>query len=288
MTYYLQEAWRSVRLHPVTNLVSTAGIALALFTAALLMGIFWNVEHLLRLVRAEAGITVYLKDELTAQEIGAISARLMAEPHVESVHHVTRSEALERMLVLLGDEERFLTAFEGENPFAGFLEVTVPPEEAGRVARFARTLSGVEAVRDNEDILARLTSLAAVTRWAGTVVAGAVGLMAVVVTSHMVRLGMYARREDIETVRLLGATEGFVAAPFLLEGTLLGTMGGLAAGLGSALLFPQLYELCERSLPFLPLLPWPDLVTRLALLTLGLGLGFGLLGSLLSVRAARR
>jgi len=188
------------------------------------------------------------------------------------------------MQELLDTEAGLLQAFDGFNPFASFFEVRVVPEQAAQVAEAAASLPGVERVRDNKEVLSRLVSLTWAVKWVGAVVTIAVGVVVMVVISNIVRLGIYSRREEIEIIKLLGASEWFVATPFILEGTIIGGLGGLISILTLLGLYPGLYALLHRSLPFVPFIHWSATLKPLSLIVVALGICFGGLGSTFSVR----
>lgn len=223
-----REALLAIKLNPDSNLLSVASIALCLILLGFFIAGWQNLGHLVQMVRSEAEITVYMEDRAGEEEIGSAAAMLASQPGVLEVNRVTKEQALARMRDLLGKEADILEAFEGVNPFAAYLEVRVVPEYATVVAETAAHFPGVEMVRENREVLARLVSLSRAMVWVGVAVAAATGTAAMVIISHIVRLGIHARREKIETLRLLGATEWLVQAPFVAEGAILGGFGGLA------------------------------------------------------------
>lgn len=286
-SFFLREALRSIRINWSTNAVSVACIVLALLSLSFLAAGWLNMEYLLEAARQEAEIVIYLGDETHAGEAEALSGLLADRAGVTSVSIVSPEETLSRVQSLLGPQLDILEVLEDYNPFTLSLEVGVLPEKAGDVARFARELPGVDLVRDNEEILAPLARLTSVARWVGLVAALTVGLVSLALVSHIIRLGISARSSEMETLRLLGASEGFLALPFLLEGALL---GGLGAGVSLMVLWaggPSLYTLLQTALPFLPLLPWKEILATLLPAVLGLGLAAGTLGALVSLGASR-
>ncbi|MCL5038989.1 MAG: permease-like cell division protein FtsX [Firmicutes bacterium] len=285
LLFYLREALWAIRLHFGNNLLSIFSMALSLlFLIFVFLGL-WNLQALVDQVRAEAQIMVYLKDEVTPAEQEAFRARLKSLPGVEGVKFLSQAGALARVQALLGPQATALDAFSGYNPFAAYFQVRVRPEDADRVAEAAASYPGVEAVANNQEVLARLVSLTAAVRLLGSLVTVAAGVMTMLIISHIVRLGLYGRREEIETYRLLGASEGFIGIPFFLEGSLLGGLAGLVAAFIALALVPQLAALLQRSLPFLPLPPWTRFFFSISWLIPGLGLVFGAVGSLLTLRS---
>jgi cell division transport system permease protein len=284
--YFTGEALRALRLHAVANLVSVACVTLALLTLSFFLGAWWNLEHLLEVARAESQIVVYLYEGTTEEDAIALAGSLAEGPGVHGTRVVTGEESLSRIQAMLGSGIDMAGILEGYNPFPPSVEVSVLPERAREIAAFARNLRGVDAVRDNEEILQPLARLTRAIRWIGTVASLAVVTAVLALVSHMVRLGIAARRQDMETLRLMGASEWFLAAPFLLEGVAIGALGGLLSLAAVAILWPGAYGLVGSSLPFLPLLDWAEVFWRLGPLLLCLGLASGLLGSVISLKSA--
>ncbi len=284
--FFVVEAFRSLRLHLAANAISVICIALALLTLGCLIGAWWNLEHLLGVANADAQIVVYLTDGSTTRDAEILAELLASQAGVDETRVVGSEESMNRVEALLGTGFDLAELLEGQNPFPPSVEVSVTPEEGTRIARFARGLRGVDLIRDNEEILAPLANLTRAVRWMGLVASVAVAVMVLALASHMVRLGISARREEMETLRLMGASEGFVSAPFLLEGGLVGGLGSVTAIVILAFVSPRLYALMHSSLPFLPLLPWADVFQRLSPVLLALGIASGTLGGLVSLKSS--
>ncbi|BDG62434.1 cell division protein FtsX [Caldinitratiruptor microaerophilus] len=284
LTFPVREALLSIRLGGAVHALSVASIALSLFLVGLFTAAWLNLDHLVGLVRARAEITVYLKDGAPESAVESVRATLATRPGVRGVRRVSREEALAEMREVLGPEAAILAELEGANPFAAYLAVRVEPEAAPAVAAAAAGLPAVEYVQDNRELIGRLASLSRVATTAGLGLVAAAGVVALVVVSHVVRLSIHARRDEIETLRLIGASEGFVALPFLLEGVLTGGAGGALAALGLAGLLPLVGAALARTLPFLPLVPWAPVWVASAAVTVALGLLCGGLGSGIALR----
>lgn len=279
LAFPLREAVLSIRLGGAAHALSVASIALSLFLVGLFTAGWVNLRHVVDLIRSRAEITVYLKDGATAPEVERARAVLLARPGVREVRSVSREEALKEMRDVLGPEAAVLAELGGLNPFAAYLAVRVEPEAAPAVAAAAAGLPVAEYVQDNRAVIERLAALSRVATVTGLGLVAATGVVALVVVSYVVRLSIHARRDEIETLRLLGASERFVALPFVMEGLLTGGAGGFLAALGLAGLLPLLGAVLARTLPFVPVAPWARAWALSAGVTAGLGLACGALGS---------
>lgn len=274
--------WRARRLY--------AGAVLALAVVLVLVGGAVvgraNLDAVAALARSRAAISAYLSPSTTPATAARDAAALGRLPGVRSVRYVDAAAALAQMRLVLGPSAAVLRDLGGENPFSPYLAISVVPGRAGAVARSARHEPGVAWVQDDATVLARLDLLIRLAEAAGWALILIAGLVAVVVTAYVIRLSMWARRQDMVTLRWLGASPAFVAAPFVLEGLMVGAAGGLLAmGLLLAVRIwagPAMREL-------VPFLPWrfdAGVFWAGAWTILALALGCALLGSLVAVRSA--
>jgi cell division transport system permease protein len=148
-------------------------------------------------------------------------------------------------------------------------------------------MSGIEHVRDNRDVLDRLRSLARIIQYLGYLIVTAVGISTLVIISHIIRLGIDHNREQIKTLRLLGAPDSFIAFPFLLAGLLLSIGGGILAAIFAAYALRYVYAQIAGPLPFIPLPQRETLVLNLFLLITSLSAFLGIAGSLFGLSAAK-
>lgn len=270
-------------------LVGTATIFVAIFATGLLAAALGGAERLLAGWAGEVRISVYLAPgaDLEAAELAV--RRAVPDREVEAVPAAT---ALRRLAEALGEEARLL---EGVGPGAlpDAVEVATPGIALAEARALAARLAGVPGAAEvdyGNAWLERLEALVARAKLAGLVLFVALALATAVLVSNTLRLAVFARREEIEIMKLVGATDGFVSAPFLVEGVLQGLLGGglaVLALLGLHLaLVPRLQAAVAlaQGLTLADTLPLP-LVGGLV----AGGAAVGLLGSALSVaRALRR
>jgi cell division transport system permease protein len=273
---------------------ATAGVTLTAAVVLTLAGgcwlAAWNAWTLMRAWRADVKVVVYLRDAAAPEEIDAIRAAIASEPAVRTHHLVTQAEAEAEFLRFMQLDRSALEGL-GDNPFPASIEVSVAdtaqtPSGMAALARRWATLAGVEDVRFGEALIRDLSAAARLVWIVGAVIGGALAAVAVVI-GVMVHSSLGVRREEISLLRLLGAPDGVILKPFLLEGLAIGTMGGLAASvvLGGAWL--AVHERWGSTFEGL-LAAWIDrLVFPMEFVPLLIGLG-AIVGGAGSVVAARR
>jgi cell division transport system permease protein len=232
-------AWRLVRRAavnlwraPLPSLVSVLTIALALFLGASFAVGVLSARRLLQGWGAEPSVTVYLDRSTTDDEARALAGRIAETERTESVRYVDRAQAMQRLRTELGDLGSALDGLP-ENPLPPSLEV-IPaaspgPTEVRALASRVGKLSHVVEVDYGREWLDRIEALGLAMRNFGSGALALVLAAALLVVANTIRLAVYARRDEIEIMKLVGATDRYVRAPFLLEGALQGLCGAALA-----------------------------------------------------------
>jgi cell division transport system permease protein len=274
---------------PYVTLVGTATVFVAVFATGLFAAALGGAERLLAAWAGEVRISVYLSPGADLERARAAVEALAPGRRVEAV---PAAVALRRLSDSLGDEARLLGGVEpGALPDA--VEVAAPGIDLAGARALAAALSGVPGAAEVDFGNAWLETLERFvrrSRVAAAVLFAALAVATAVLVSNTLRLAVFARRDEIEIMKLVGATDGFVAAPFLVEGALQGLLGAGLAVLAllalHAALVPRLAEAVALAggLGLTDTLP-PALLVGL----LAAGAAVGLLGSALAVlRTLRR
>jgi cell division transport system permease protein len=267
------------------SLAATATMVLML----LLLAGFWIIQTGLlaglQFTEQKVEVVGYLQTTATTNQVATLQAEIEALPEVASVTYVDRDTALERFrasMVAQGRED--LTKYLDANPLYASLEVKlVDPTDFGSVSDALRADPIVRNVINIEDLVERVVTVTDVLRTAGTVVLVIVGIIVLFIIVNTIRLAVVARAEEIEIMRLVGASDAFIRWPFVFEGAMVGLFGSLLTlGILAAAADPISGFMADffRVLP----LQFGSLTRDLVALVLGAGVGLGVLGSWLSVR----
>ncbi len=229
----IREALAGFRRAPLLTGLSVAMIALSVFVLGLFGVAAHNIQIVLDQVEARVEVVAYLRDDASHAEIEALRANVAGLPHVRDVIHITRRQALELARIQLRDFEAVFTGLE-TNPFPASIEVTLhsgqrSAEAVHRVAAALGDYPVVEDVRYGQDWLDKVYLLRRVAAAASVVVGIAFAAVAALIIGAAIRLAVFARREEIRIMRLVGATNSFIRRPFLLEGLMAGAAGSLLA-----------------------------------------------------------
>jgi cell division transport system permease protein len=241
--YAFEEALASLRRSGRSALISVGTIAIAFATLGGFLLISVNVQGVLDAWLQTAEMSIYLHETATAQERTALETFLKSQPAVAAVEYVSRERALERFRTDF-PELRDVTAGIGENPFPSALEVRLKTDDGGNAADvLAKEVGGqpgVADVRYDRQWLSRLMGVVASARWAAGLVAAILMLGAAFTVAAVVRLSLYARRDELEIMQLVGAPFTYIRGPAILEGLLLGGSGAALALVTLAFLYSTL------------------------------------------------
>ena len=263
--YALEEAIGSLWRGRQSGLLSTLTIALALFVLGGFLIVTANLERLSAEWSDAAEMSVYLKDDATTTDRRAIEALLTPGDLVASHEYVSKADALVRFKQTFTDLAGAADTL-GDNPLPASYEVKLKsgPSAATAVdalgARLRQT-SGVADVRYDRQWLNRVLSAITILRAAGFVLGTVLTVAAALTVANVVRLALYARRDELDIMQLVGAPQAFIRGPFVMEGVLQGGIGALLAlaalatvffALRSRYLMPLASAINLSSVRFLP------------------------------------
>ena len=203
---------------------------------------------------------------------------------VAAVRYVSKDEALTRMRQTLGEKAQLLSQVQG-NPLPASLEIQLKfASSAPSLAQELQRQAPIEDVDYKRDVVDRLLAITSFMRLTGSVIVLGLGCIALFIIVNTTRIAMYARRQEIEIMKLVGATDWFVRWPFIFEGVFLGLLGGVVTVALIGLGYQPMLQRVSAVLTFLPLAFDPQFLPRLLLMLLAAGAVIGGLGSYLSVR----
>jgi cell division transport system permease protein len=235
LDYALRQGWASLWRARGSSVFAIAAIALAMIVLGALLLVTSNVQRLLAQWASAAEFSVYLRDDATSEQRGAIESMIDASGATAGREYVSKADALARFRREFAELASLTTGFE-DNPFPASVEVRVRPEaeSAGGADELVRRVAappGVADVRYDREWLARVGTALRTVRIAGLGLAALMGLAAAVTVATVVRLGLQSRREEIEIMALVGAPLTFIRGPFIAEGVIQGGLGAVAAAI---------------------------------------------------------
>ena len=283
--FSISRAWQGFWRNIAMSLAATATMTLML----LLLAGFWIIQAgvlaSLSYVEDKVGVVADIKDGTPSGELAALQADLAALPEVTLVQYISKDEALRRYR-----EEREaqgqqdFTPYLPENPLLASLEVKLrSPEDYREVADFLTVAPIVDKVQNIQDTTDRLIQVTTFMRTFGVVLLAVIGAIVLFIIINTIRLAVLNRAEEIEVMRLVGASDAFIRWPFVFEGALVGLLG---AALTLGVLVGTAEPLQGFMVRFFEILPINvgSISRDVTLLIVGAGTALGVLGAWVSVR----
>ncbi|HET6764023.1 MAG TPA: permease-like cell division protein FtsX [Longimicrobiaceae bacterium] len=279
MPYSFREALAAFRRTPLLTMLSVVAIGFSLFVVGLFGLTAYNIRRAIEQVEEKVEVVAYLNDDVQPQQVAVAEQEIRALPEVASIRSVSKTEAMATAMQTM-EEFKDVSADLEANPFPASLEVKLKPGQrtpvaVARVAKHLGAYPFVEDVRYGREWLDKIFVLRQILGGAATIIGGAFALVAAIVIATAVRIAVFARREEISIMRLVGATDGFIRKPFLLEGLATGFAGGIL----SAVLTYAAFRVLDATMLRIEWLPG-----SYVLLVVATGTVFGLLSSAAAVR----
>ncbi len=231
--YAIREALAAFRRAPVLTGLSAGMVGLALFVVGLFSLATYNLRIALSAIEERVEVVVYLRDDARQSEIDTLLVELAAFDEVSRVTYVSKRDALERAQRELPEFGQLFLESE-VNPLPQSLEVELrpgnrTPDVVERVSDAARGYPFVEDALYGEEWVDRLFALRRIGFASTAVLGTAFAMVAALIIGTALRIAIFARRDEIYIMRLVGARNGFIRRPFLLEGALAGLAGAVLA-----------------------------------------------------------
>lgn len=288
LRYIFEDALINIRRSGWGGLASIGTMAVSFVIVGIFLIITGNLGALVAEWKEQFQVTVFLEDGITGEQLALVRKRIQNERAVKGMTYTSKAEALQQFKRELQGKDSLLEGL-GENPIPASLQLRVheayqTPEALRQLTASLGRVEGVEDVMYGQEWVDRLSAVIRLLRLLGLGVGLALGLASLLIVSNTIRLAVYARAEEIEVMRLVGASRLHVRAPFLLEGMIQGT---LSAGLALLLLYgayrATLWQLQVTPGQVFGMGVGSFLELRWAVLMVVSGAGVGAFGSLISV-----
>jgi cell division transport system permease protein len=285
LAFSVRRAWQGFWRNAAMSLAATATMTLML----LLLASFWIVQAGLlaglEFVEQKVQVVADLNDGTSQASVQDLTTRLLAMPEVRNVDYVSKEEALARFRTERANQgQDDLTQYLNANPLPASLEVSLrDATDYGPVSDLLKADPNVARVKNIADLASRVVTVTDFLRTGGIVLLAIVGAIVLFIIINAIRLAVLGRAEEIEVMRLVGASDAFIRWPFVFEGALVGLLGAI---LTLAVLAAVADPLSSFMYDFFRILPIRvgSISRDVAMLVFGTGLGLGVLGAWVSVR----
>jgi cell division transport system permease protein len=245
LRHLLSETFLNFRRGGWGVVASIGAITVALLITGIFLLFTFNLSAVVARWAEDFQVVVFLVDEITPEQRKLVRKRLDGEMAVREVTYVSKQQALADFRKQTRGQESLLEGLK-TNPLPASFKLRIREkyqtgDALGQLAASLKRMGGVEDVLYGQEWVDRLTSVIEVMKILGFVIGGVLGVASLFIVANTIRLAVYARAQEIEIMRLVGATRTYIQIPFILEGTLQG-------GLGAALALGLLYVLFRATL----------------------------------------
>ena len=283
--YYFHEVFLSMVRKRWMTFASIGTVTVSLFVLGVFLVLIMNMTKMATALESQVQISAYLIDGLTAEEQKEIARTMKDLSTISKIEYVPKDQALKTLQERLGEQKKILDALGDSNPLPNYFLVTVKnSSDVKRTAEVIAEIYGVEEVKYGQDVATNLFDLTHLIRVFGLMLMAILALATVFIISNTIRLTIFARRKEIAIMKYVGATDSFIRWPFVLEGILLGFIGGSVSAIILRSFYAAMTEKIYATLTFFPLIEQFPFMNYLTLFLISSGMLIGILGSTISLK----
>lgn len=292
VVYLVKQGLKNIRTNKMFSLASIATMTACIFLFGLFFSILTNFRHIVKVAEEGVGVTVFFDETLTDYQIQNIGKEIEKREEVLQMNYVTADEAWdEYQKVYFADNPELAEGFQDDNPLAGSSHYEIYLTDVAKQDELVKYLEGLEGVRrvNHSEVVANtLTDVNMIIAYISVAIIIILLAVAIFLISNTVTVGIAVRKEEISIMKLIGATDTFVRSPFIIEGAVIGLVG-------SAIPLVVIYILYNKVVTFMLekfsifateelFLPVGQIYSVLIPVSLAIGLGVGLFGSITTIR----
>jgi len=288
MFLLLKRAFADIFTNRFLNFFTIGTIALSILVVSTFILFFENAGRLVDSWNNEIRIMAYLNKDYNADMLPGLKSRIKEMKQTRKIVFISKQDALDQLKKDMGEKSDFLGSLKN-NPLPDALEISIKRsvnrwDEIEAFAQSIKMLSLIEDVEYGKGWLGRFLGLFAVFRITGYTMAGLFCMIALFITANTARLALYSRREEVEIMRLVGATDRFIITPFYLEGLLQGAIGGVVGLLILVVSYGVVSSGLEENIPSYALFNIRFISVRYIMGIVGFSSFLGWLGCYLSLK----
>ena len=289
--YFIGEGFSNV----FKNKKSTGASLMIMCATMIIFGIFLilgeNINHFVDEVESEQGISVFVKNEATQEQIDELGEKIRAIDGVNTVEFVSKDEALEQMKERFGERQDLLEGYEGENNIftASYVVTLTDLTKSKAVQDQISTYTDVlKKINSKDEVTSTLINLANGIKIVTGVILVLLVIISIFIIANTIKLTVHARRKEISIMKYVGATNNFIRWPFIVEGMIIGILASIISivivGFAYNFVAEKLVNAEFMQLINMSLISFSDMFSSIIFVYMLLGIGIGVLGSVISMR----
>jgi cell division transport system permease protein len=288
--YSIKQGFINLVKNRLLTLASIGTVASCLFILGLFYTILTNFQFMVNQLEDTIGLMVFFDENIELEEIEFIESEIKVRPELKSIRYISPEEAWENFKQQFEDQPGILEGFDDDNPLEQSASFEIYLDDLGKQEEFVRyveSIPGVRLVRRSQEAADIIKGFNRFIAYISLIIIIILLVVALFLISNTIRIGITIRKEEIRIMKLIGATDGFIRRPFVIEGMLIGLIGA-AIPLGFIYFFYTRVIVYIQNMfgllkDFLTFVQPNEIFSTLVPLCLGIGIGIGLLGSRLTL-----
>ena len=290
LSYLIGEGFRNF----FKNKKSTGASLMIMCATMMIFGLFFligeNVNYMVKEIEAEQGMQVFMVKDATEEQIQKLGEQIKELDYVAKTEFVSKEQAYNIVKEKYGDYGRFLEGYTIEkNPFKVSYVVTLTDlSKSEEVRDQIEKLDNVNNIEMRDKTINALVGIANGIRWISAGILVLLIVISIFIIANTIKLTVHARRKEISIMKYVGATNGFIRWPFIVEGILIGIVSAMISililGVSYNFIVGKIMESSVTSMINITLLQFSDIFGLVVAVYLGLGIGIGCIGSAISMR----
>lgn len=285
MARHGREGMRSLGRNTWMTFASVSAVTITLLLLGVFLMLAYNVQEFSKQMESQVQINVLIKDGTSHDDILKLEDQIKTLPGVSDTTFVSKQQGLDELKSKLQDNAGLLTGLEQQNPLPDkFVVKATNPTDTPAIATQIQQFPMVDKVNYGKDTVQKLFNIIKVVRDTGAVFVLGLCFTALFLISNTIKITIFARRREIEIMKLVGATNGFIRWPFLIEGLLIGVFGSILPMVLIAIGYHYLLNNSPSMMMLFQLAPFDPLVYAVAAVLVSIGALIGMFGSVMSIR----
>jgi len=290
ISYLIREGIRNVFKNKKSTIISLVTMICAMFLFGAFFAIGENVNSILEQVQKNQGIEVFIKNDATDEQINILENEIKSLDGINTVTFKSKQQALDWLKEKLKDNQDLLEGYEGEkNIFsASFIVTLTDLSLATEVEAKIESMDNVKKITSNNDTITTLMKIANGIKIAIGIVSIFLLVISITIISNTIRLSVHSRRKEISIMKYVGATNGFIRFPFVIEGIVIGVLAAIITLLLVATAYDFIIQEIQSSNVLqtmgIVMLEFKEIVHMIAIVYAILGIGVGIIGSAISMK----
>ncbi|MCY6483307.1 permease-like cell division protein FtsX [Clostridium aestuarii] len=286
LKYFSMDALKSLKRNKALSMASIITVSLTLFMFGIFLLTMLNANNIIKNVESKLEVQVFLKDDIKQADKESIERTIKSMDAIVDVEYETKTQALDKYKEQLGEENKeLLEGLDKENPLPESFIVKVEKAEGiEKVVDEIKDMTGVEEVGANEEIVNKIASLTKGVKWIGLAALVILIPISLLLIGNTIKLAVYSRKREIGIMKYVGATDGFIRWPFIIEGMIIGLIGSLVSTVLLNYLYKFTYYKLSSAIMMLDLIKPAYFLGSVLWVFVIAGITIGALGSILSIR----